>query len=305
MRLPVARGPITAGLFARLAGPPVELDPPLVTPPPATALDDGDLQLALFACYELHSRGFDDVDDLWEWQPSLLATRRELERSLESALARAVPRPPAPPPQDVRHALAELVAKEQASGPSPAAHLQREADLSRYRELLVHRSIHHLKDAHTQAPARLPGTLSDEPGGHAEPTSAQLFRATMAGLGLDDAYGAYLNDVPGITLAVTNVMSLFGLHRRLRGALAGHLAALELTSSPPGHHVAADLCAGLAAQEPSLTGDILYGAACALTLERRWAEHVLARWRQGLSSLEGAEPLARDGKEGEAMAATS
>ncbi|GAA4937303.1 hypothetical protein HD597_004668 [Nonomuraea thailandensis] len=303
MRLPVARGPITAALFARLGGPPGELDPPLVTPPPAAALDDGDLQLALFACYELHSRGFDDVDDLWEWQPSLLATRRELERSLESALALAVPRPRAVAPQHVRHALAELVAKDEASAPSPASQLQREADLGRYRELVVHRSIHHLKDPHTWALPRLPGDpepalVADQVGG------AQLFRATMRGLGLDDTYGAYLPDVPGITLAVSNVMSLFGLHRRLRGALAGHLAALELTSSPPGHHTALALCADLAAQEPSLTGDILHGAACALTLERRWAEHVMDRWRHGLSSLEVPEPVKHGDQEDETVAAT-
>ncbi|MGW3352512.1 iron-containing redox enzyme family protein [Nonomuraea rubra] len=304
MRLPAARGPITAGLFARLGGRPGELDPPLVTPPPAAALDDGDLQLALFACYELHSRGFDDVDDLWEWQPSLLATRRELERSLESALALAVPRPPAVPPQHVRHALAELVAKDEASAPSPAAQLQREADLGRYRELVVHRSIHHLKDPQPWALPRLPGDPEAAPptGGGG---GAQLFRATMRGLGLDDSYGAYLPDVPGITLAVSNVLSLFGLHRRLRGALAGHLAALELTSSPPGHHTALDLCTGLAAQEPSLTGDLLHGAACALALERRWAEYVLDRWRRGLSSLGAQEPGKHDDQQDETVVATS
>ncbi|NJP94931.1 iron-containing redox enzyme family protein [Nonomuraea sp. FMUSA5-5] len=282
MRLPAARGPITAGLFARLAGPPCELDPPLVTPPPETALDDGDLQLALFACYELHSRGFDDVNDLWEWQPSLLATRRDLERCLEAALAHDVPRPPAVPPQHVRHALTELVAKEEAGGLSPAALLWREAGLGheaglgRHRELVVHRAIHHLK-----VPA--------------------VFGAAMTGPGLDDSYGVYLPDVPGITLAVANVRSLFGLHRRLRGALAGHLAALEPAAAPSHLENASDL----AAQEPSLTGDILYGAACALTLERRWAEHVLSRWRRGLSSLEEREPAVRDGQEGEAVAATS
>ncbi|TYB56559.1 iron-containing redox enzyme family protein [Nonomuraea sp. PA05] len=306
MRLPAARGPITAGLFARLGGRPVELDPPLVTPPPGTALDDGDLQLALFACYELHARGFDDVDDLWEWQPSLLATRRDLERSLESALAHAVPRPPAVPPSRVRDALAELVAKEETSVLSPA-HLQREADLGRFRELLVHRSIHHLKDTSTRV--RLSGDPSAERDAGAEQAGVHLFRATMTGIGLDDSYGAYLPVVPGITLAVSNVRTLFGLHRRLRGALAGHLAASEPATSPA-HLAALGLCAELAAREPSLTGDILYGAACALALERRWAEHVVNRWRLGLSSLDGdpdevgREPVRHGDQEGEAVAAT-
>ncbi|MCA2227428.1 iron-containing redox enzyme family protein [Nonomuraea aurantiaca] len=343
MRLPPARGPLTAGIFAQLGGPPRELEPPLTTPPPAWALDDGDLQLALFACYELHYRGFDDVDDHWEWQPSLLAARRKLEHCLESALAFAVPRPPAVPPQQVRHALAGLVAEEEASGPSLAAHLQREADLERFREFVVHRSIYHLKEAdpHTWAIPRLHGgpkaalveIQADEyGGGRAERMHAELFRTTMTGLGLDDSYGAYLSRVPGITLAVSNVMSLFGLHRRLRGALAGHLAALEMTSSLPNRryalalrhlggdaattrfyeeHVQADavheqvaahdLCAGLAAQEPALSGDILYGAACALAVERRWAEHVMDRWQRGASSLEGHGDLAGHGSRRHAL----
>ena len=111
-------------------------------------------------------------------------------------------------------------------------------------------------------------------------------------------------------------MSLFGLHRRLRGALVGHLAALEMTSSLPNRRYAAglrrlggddaaarfydehvqadavheqraanDRCGGFAAAFPTLTGDILYGAACALTLERLWAEQVMDRWQCGASSL--------------------
>ncbi|MEU8106864.1 iron-containing redox enzyme family protein [Nonomuraea muscovyensis] len=347
MRLPHPRGPITAALFARLATPPPTPMLPTGTPPAAvlptgtppaavptggreapsgrSELADGDLQLALFACYELHYQGFDDVDDRWEWEPSLLATRAALERRLEDALAAIVPRQPAVPPGEVRAALAELTRDD---GPPLSAYLRREADLDVFREFVVHRSIYHLKEAdpHTWAIPRLRGgpkaalveIQADEyGGGRAERMHAELFATTMARLGLDASYGAYLDRVPGVTLAVSTVMSLFGLHRRLRGALAGHLAALEMTSSAPNRrygdalrrlggdraasrfydeHVQADavheqvaahdLCAGLAAQDPSLTGDILYGAACALALERLWAGHVLSRWRRGLSSLE-------------------
>jgi hypothetical protein len=121
---------------------------------------------------------------------------------------------------------------------------------------------------------------------------------------------------PGITLAVSNAMSLFGLHRRLRGALAGHLAAFEMTSSEPNRryasglrrlggdsaatafydeHVTADavheqiaahdLCGSLAASEPGLAPDILFGAAAALLLDARFAGHLLARWAAGQPSL--------------------
>ncbi|MGW3341943.1 iron-containing redox enzyme family protein [Nonomuraea rubra] len=332
MRLPAARGPVTATLFARLTRPPehrpIPLDPARTDGSPAgDVLADADVQLALFACYELHYQGFDDVDDRWEWEPALLAARAALERRFEEALARAVPRPALDGSQGVRRALVELVAAD--DGPSLSGFLARRADLSQFREFVIHRSIYHLKEAdpHTWAIPRLAGgpkaalveIQADEyGGGRRERMHSELFRATMRGLGLDDSYGAYLDRVPGVTLAISNVMSLFGLHRRLRGALAGHLAALEMTSSLPNRrygdalrrlggdagavrfydeHVQADavheqiaahdLCAGLAAACPSLAGDVLYGAACALELERRWAGHVLACWERDTTSLAG------------------
>src|SRR3954462_8661674 len=55
----------------------------------------------------------------------------------------------------------------------------------------------------------------------------------MRDLDLDDTYGADLDVVPAVTLATNNLMSLFGLHRRLRGAALGHLAVFEMTSSLP------------------------------------------------------------------------
>ena len=55
----------------------------------------------------------------------------------------------------------------------------------------------------------------------------------MEAVGLDRAYGAYLDLIPAITLATVNLMSLFGLHRRWRGAIVGHLALFEMTSSIP------------------------------------------------------------------------
>ncbi len=323
MRLPAARGPITAELFARLGGSPDRIGP-LPDCPSGAVLDD-DLQLALFACYELHYQGFDGVDDRWEWEPSLLRARAVLESRFEDALAQAVPRPQPVAPEHVRRALTALTVADE--GPPMAQFLQRTAELEQFREFAVHRSIYQLKegDPHTWAIPRLHGgpkaalveIQADEyGGGRRERMHSELFRTTLRGLGLDDSYGAYLGRVPGITLAISNAMSLFGLHRRLRGALVGHLAALEMTSSLPNRRYAAglrrlggddaaarfydehvqadavheqvaanDLCGGFAAAFPSLTGDILYGAACALTLERLWAEHVMDRWQCGASSL--------------------
>ncbi|GAA3080100.1 iron-containing redox enzyme family protein [Streptosporangium carneum] len=327
MRLPVPRGPITAVLFERLTRPPHGFDLPPVRAGEA-ALEDEDLQLALFACYELHYQGFDEVDDGWEWEPSLLAARQALERRFEDGLARTVPRPPEVPPAHVRRALTELVAAEE--GPSLAAFLERRADPEQFREFVAHRSVYHLKEAdpHTWAIPRLRGRAkaalveiqADEyGGGRLERMHSELFRATMRALDLDDSYGSYVDRVPAITLAIGNAMSMFGLHRRHRAALLGHLAAFEMTSSLPNlrygrglrrlggdatacrfydEHVQADavheqiaahdMCGGFAAAHPELIGDILYGAACALTLDGFFAGHVLECWTRGGTSLREA-----------------
>jgi heme oxygenase-like protein len=190
-----------------------------------------------------------------------------------------------------------------------------------------HRSVYQLKEAdpHMWAVPRLTGRaktalmeIQVDEYGSGDPTQmhSELFRVLLHELGLDDSYGAYVDEVPGITLAIGNVMSLFGLRRELRGALVGHLAAYEMTSSAPCRryarglrrlgaseaacafydvHVAADalheqiaahdMCGGLAAAEPALTEDIVFGAAVCLRLDGRFAEHVLESWRSGESSL--------------------
>ncbi|WP_308250721.1 iron-containing redox enzyme family protein [Nonomuraea rhizosphaerae] len=328
-RLPPARGPITSALFPWLSGP-VGAPVPVVGPGSGCPLADEDLQLALFVCYELHYQGFAGVDERWEWEPDLLALRGRLERRFfEDGLTALVPWPSRMPgpsgAPSVRAALADLVVAD--DGPSVSRFILRDASLTQFREFVIHRSIYHLKEAdpHSWAIPRLRGgpkaalveIQADEyGGGRRERMHSELFRTTMRSLGLDDSYGHYLDRVPGVTLAVSNTMSLFGLHRRWRGALAGHLAALEMTSSQPNRryanglrrlggspaaarfyeeHVQADavheqiaahdLCAGLAAQEPELAGDVLFGAGCALEMERLWAAHVLDSWERGESSL--------------------
>jgi hypothetical protein len=328
MQLPTPRGPITNLLFDHLTRLPHRLDP---LPPYSgePVLEDEDLQLALFACYELHYQGFEDVGDRWEWNPALLEIREILEGRLEHGLAQAVPRPSFAPSAQMRQVLAELVAASD-DGPPLSRFLQKKADLDQFREFVMHRSIYHLKEAdpHTLAIPRLRGAAkaalveiqADEyGGGRVERMHSELFRATMRGLDLDDSYGAYLDRVPAITLAVSNIISLFGLHRRHRGALLGHLAVFEMTSSLPNRrygqglrrlggdeaaarfydvHVQADavheqiaahdMCGGLTDAQPSLADDILYGAACALTLDRLFAEHLLDRWRENVTSLRQA-----------------
>src|SRR5690349_19873332 len=320
--LPRPRGPISEAVLSTL-----ERCRSEITLPPLDAVDplgDDDLHLALYACYELHYRGFEGVHPELEWEPSLIAARRQLERAFEQALRRAVVAPEADPEQ-LERALRELVAED--DGAPLSRFLQREATIEQFREFMTHRSAYQLKEAdpHSWVIPRLYGrpkeamveVQSDEyGGGRTGRMHATLFAASMRAVGLDDGYGAYLDAIPGITLATVNLMSLLGLHRRLRGGIVGHLAVFEITSPEPNRrygnglrrlgfdraateffdeHVEADavheavaahdLAQGLAVAEPGLVSDILFGAAALLHLEARFAGHLLDRWAAGASSL--------------------
>ena len=63
----------------------------------------------------------------------------------------------------------------------------------------------------------------------------------MEAAGLRAEYGAYVDEAPLEILEQNNAMSLFGLHRRWRGAALGHLAAFEATSSLPSRRMAQGL----------------------------------------------------------------
>jgi hypothetical protein len=322
MLLPAARGPLTTALIAALRGD----DPAAIPPPPSVVvapLTDDDVQLALWICFELHYRGFEDVADGWEWEPALISLRRDLETCVLDALRAAVvvPVEPAPLPERLRR----LVAAD--DGPPLGRYLQRRGTREQFLEFVIHRSVYHLKEAdpHTWGIPRLAGRAkaalveiqADEyGGGNVARMHAELFRNMMRGLGLDDTYGRYVDAVPAITLAGNNLMSLFGLRRELRGALVGHLAAFEMTSSSPNRrysqglrrlggdtatrrfydeHVTADalheqlalhdLCGSLAEDEPELAEDILFGAATALYLGNLSAEQMLECWHAHETSL--------------------
>jgi hypothetical protein len=328
------RGPLSEALLAALSSPPGgPVD--VAVAPPADPLADDDLQLALYLCYELHYRGLDGVDDRWEWDPQLLGFRARLEACFEEALlAEAGEPPPGCEPAAIDVALRAIADTDDA--PSVSRHIERDATLDEVLEFLVHRSAYQLKEAdpHSWALPRLFGApkaamveiQADEyGGGRPERIHARLFADSMAAAGLDPRYGAYLDRIPGVTLATVNLMSLCGLHRRRRGAIVGHLALFEMTSSIPNRrygnglrrlgfdgaaiaffdeHVeadavhesiaAVDLAGGLARQQPELAGDILWGARALLALEARWARHVLGAWAEGRSSLLAplADPVA-------------
>jgi Iron-containing redox enzyme len=325
MLLPQPRGPLSEQVTSALRHRPTarSIDPatPVCT---QDAIVDEDLQLALWVCYELHYRGFDDAADGWEWYPALLGLRAELESAFGAELNRAVAVPTGEP-ADVPAILQRVTSDD--SGPSLSRFLERTASRDQFREFVIHRSIYHLKEAdpHSFAIPRLEGRAKaamleiqyDEYGaGTAERMHSELFRHLMRHLSLDDTYGHYLPVVPAVTLAVNNLISYFGLHRNHRDALAGHLAAFEMTSPIPNRryshglrrlggtaaarrfydeHVeadavheqvaAVDLCGGLVKQHSQLADGVLFGAACCLHLDARFTDHLLRRWADGHSSL--------------------
>lgn len=327
--LPGSRGPISATLIDALVQEPGTSIPVPIVATTGT-LHDEDVQLALYLCYELHYSGIDGVDPRWEWDPALLTFRAELERRFEADL-RAVAAPAgAAAVDEMGTVLFELVAQD--DGPPLARFVETQASRDQLEELLIHRSAYQLKEAdpHSWALPRLAGApkaalveiQADEyGGGDPERIHAVLFAKTMRAAGLRDAYGAYLDLLPAITLATVNLMTMCGLHRRLRGAIVGHLAVLEMTSTLPNRrygnamrrlgfdaaatdffdeHVTADavheniaawdLAGGLATAEPSLHDDILFGARALLAAEALWAEHLLDAWESGRSSLRGPVP---------------
>lgn len=336
MSLSSPRGPVTAALAVVLRSPVDQ--PPIVSDLPAQidraigasadVLSDGDLQLALFWLYELHYGGIADVDERWEWQPGLLACRASIEHAMEAALRDSVDVPAQPSTRDAEHVAQALFALTEEGDEQGLSHyIRSEATPEQAREFLIARSLYTLKEAdpHSWAIPRLRGRAksalvevqSDEYGaGRAERMHQQLYARAMEAAGLDSRYGGYLDLIDAHTLCALNTMSMFGLHRRLRGALVGHLAAYEMTSSLPCQRIAAglrrlgygddvvdyydehveadavheqiagrDLAGGLVEQEPELLADVLFGAAACLAVEGRAADHMLAAWTEGRSGL--------------------
>jgi hypothetical protein len=261
------------------------------------------------------------VDSAREWDPDLLKARAALERPFLMALRHQATRH-----ERAAEALDELLV-EPMDGTGVTHYLQDNGELWQLREYAAQRSLYHLKEAdpHAWVLPRLWGRAKagmaavefDEfGGGRAERVHAQLFADLMADLGLDTTYGRYLDCAGAEALAVVNLMSLFGLHRALRGALVGHFATVEITSSPGSRrlaqamrragagpaaehfydeHVEADavheqvvrreVVAGLLEEEPHLDGDVAFGVDATNYVEDRLAERLLGAWRAGESSL--------------------
>jgi hypothetical protein len=157
----------------------------------------------------------------------------------------------------------------------------------------------------------------DEYGaGRPEAAHSQLFADMMADFDLDPGYGAYVDAATAHSLAVVNLMSLFGLHHAHRGALVGQFARVEITSSPGSRRLAKALAAlgagpdgtrfyrehieadalheqlirhevinALIRDEPELEADIAFGLAASALVDDRLGAHLLSCWERSRSSL--------------------
>jgi hypothetical protein len=318
--LPRPRGPLSAAVLDALRSSPGSGG---AAGPPAAYADPfgDDLHLALQLCYELHYHGFRDVDAEWEWDPELLRLRGQLEQifldGLRSGVAGGA---------DVAGEL-ETLLLEPVDAAGISRRLAERGEWWQLREHMVHRSIYHLKEAdpHAWVLPRLSGRAKaslvaveyDEFGaGRADRLHARLFADLLAGAGLETGYLHYLDHVPAPALAIVNMMSLFGLHRGLRGALVGHFAAAETTTAPNARrmvralermgahpdcvffyseHVEADavheqvmrrdVIGGLLEDEPDLAADVVLGIQATDLLEDHLAEHLTRAWDEGVTSL--------------------
>lgn len=323
--LPGSRGPLSEAIIAALSN--GSLDP-LAGADPGQADPFGeDLQLGLYTCYELHYRGFGRVDPGWEWEPELLRLRGLLERRFLSAMRTATPGGDA-----VDSALDQVSLAATSDAGGVTGHLRDEGEWWQLREFVAHRSLYHLKEAdphawviprlHGRAKASLVAVEFDEfGGGRAERMHARLFADLMAGVGLDPRYGSYLDVVPAVTLATVNMMSLFGLHRALRGALVGHFAAAEISTPPSAQrmaeamdrlgagkrcgdffteHIEADavheqlvrhgVITPLLAAEPELTSDVVFGIQASTRLADQFSDLLLSQWTQDQPTLRNPLP---------------
>ncbi len=294
----------------------------------ADVVRDDDLQLALFVLYACAYGSLPGLKPRLEWDTDLIATRRVLEEAFEHELRAIVTAPETPGANagEIASVLFDLTAP--GPGPSIARFIARKATKDQVREMLVLRSVYTLREAdpHSWAIPRLSGRpkaalveiQADEyGGGRPERMHATLFASAMRGAGLDDTYGTYVDHVPALVLASHNAMSMFGLNRRLLGAIVGHLAAFEMTSSLPSRlwadglrrlgfsddvidyydeHVEADavheqiaghdLAGALGEDRPELIADIMFGAAACVALDEWLGHDVLEAWSAGDSTLE-------------------
>lgn len=304
MRIPTPCGPVSRAVHDHLAS-----GRPLPDLPDAPAPTTRDHALALWTLHELAYRGFDGVDPDLEWSPDVLRLRNRLSRDLEAWLRQQLATSQLP------RTVEELVDAD-GEAPGVARFVRERATVDDVRRVLVQRSVYHLKEADPQcfvlprlepaAKAALTELQYDELGdGDPARVHQHLFAEAMEAVGLDPTYGAYVDEAHEETLTLNNAISLLCLHRRLRHAALGHLAAFEATSALPSadmvrglqrvglpeavwryydehveadavhEHLARTICDLTTGGDPDLEREVLFGAFVCVLLEERCARRLV------------------------------
>jgi len=247
--LPVAVGELSEKVIEALldgVGPPVvELDDVDADPL------DHDLQLALYVLDELHYAGWVGVDDDLEWHPAVTELRRALSEEFERRLRHSLPVTVSSPAVEVRRLL-------DLPGPSVSMYLRDRGTVENVRETMILRSPYQSKEAdpHTFAVPRFTGRTkrvfteiqSGEYGVGHRRSHAELFADALVGLDLDPTPNAHVDACTGPALAVSNLVTLGAMQRRLRGVVLGQLSLFEMDSVVPNQRMV-DCCDRLGLDE--------------------------------------------------------
>ena len=209
--MPTARGPLSERLIDALThGTPIGTVREVADADPY----GDDLQLALYTAYELHYAGFVGVDDDREWDPDILAFRRELERTFVAAVRDDVDA--LGEPGSAAHEMAEL-STEPVDGDGASFHLRDNGTWDQFVDYFRMRSLYHLKEAdpHAWAIPRLRRTskaafvaveFDEFGGGRGDAVHQELYADLLDAAGLDSTNLGYLDAAPGWALAPVNLM---------------------------------------------------------------------------------------------------
>ncbi len=267
-----------------------------------------DVQLTLFVCYALHYRGFAGVDPEWEWNPGLLHLRARLEHAFISGIRSEVGDLDSNAGDEMERLSVRAAAEDGAT-----QYLRAHGSWQHVREYLVHRSLDHLSGPGPHVWAMPPLNTRSAT---AFATESDTLTDLMVAARLEPGYLAYIDLVPAESLAVVNVMSLFGLHRSYRGAAMGRFAANAITCCPDSRRlcqalermnapaacrrfyraqaesdaahdrvIRTDVVGDLLGREPDLEPDVVFGMRAFGVVEDRLANHLMRCWSAGNSSL--------------------
>jgi hypothetical protein len=206
---------------------------------------DDDLQLSLWICDELRMRGVDDVDAGGEDNSALAQFHAALEARWESSL----------------RSLCETTQK--MTEPAPLSS-EGAAELRKH---------HAFWQPRREMRSVLRDIQGDAYGKRSERTHSVLFAVTLR-----DVDPVAVDEMPALTLALVNALSLFGLHQRLVGCLVGFLTAVDTIGGDPFAQLLPVQC------PPE---DVRLGFTACHELHSRLTQHVHTCLQAGRTSLRG------------------